>query len=531
MSSAILHVEGLAYCELAIENSIPPPSINLIDEISIYDGFGIACPVLELSLYDPSGSLVSDFGFTDATLISITMSKNNSNPKKRTFRCWGWRREMVGSGPVVKVVAILDVPKYSAGSYCESFSKQTSSAALASVADKSGLKSDVDQTVDAMTWLNINQTRSSFSEDVAMRGRISAGSCMARVLTMDKKLRYKDIIKVITGSPKVSFLLNVDKSEASASPVHVREVEHLSGSGLVTHWMNYGWKQYEHDLSGVQKSDLSANAPVLGSRLPINSEVGSMFDNARVTYTGFDPGTAPKPESNLHKDYEKALYQNLRFLALFSERMRILVDGNVEVETFDCCEFKQNDYDGQNFNQNKTFSGKYIVGGRSVKIKSGHKYHEVYDLYRPYINESGKTKTKAPAQKSPSANDGSVTVPESYKPQQGTVAAATEVEAHKTPAVRPNAPAIETAATMLSALAEFDSQTPKIPTVPAAKQSQPVATEKLQTQTKIRESVAALNTGPLAVPASNTTQRELNQMSSTVKLSSSSAQEIFNEGE
>lgn len=520
MSKAVLNVKGLAYCALEVENSRLPPSINIIDRISVFDGFGIAIPTLELYLYDPSSTLVGDFGFTDATKIILTLSRDNQNPKKREFRVWGWDRQVVSSGPVVKVVAILDVPKWSAGSYCESFAKQPSSQAISTMASSGGLTPDVDTTADAMTWLNVNMTRNAFSEDVAMRGYSSGGSCMARVLTMDKKLRYKDIIKVITQAPKASFLLNVPAAEASAAPVISREAEHMSGSGVVTHWMNYGWQQHEHDLSGVQKKNENVNAPVLGSSLPINSEVKGMLDAARVTYTGFDPGTETKLESNLHENYEKALYQNLRYLALFSERMRVLTDNVADIESFDCAEFKQNDPVGRTYTQNKTFSGKYLVGGKSIHIKNGHRYYEVYDLYRPYVNEAGSTPTAAPGIPSPSANDGSIPVPPEQRPSQGE-------PPEQAPAVsipRSDAPAIESAKELLNSMNEFDAQNPKVPTEPSN-----ATASKIQTQNSIKQNAAALQSSPLPFESPNVTDRDLNQMGSTVKLDKDSTAQVFNE--
>lgn len=515
MGKAIIRVEGLAYCEIEIEGASIPPSANLIDSIDIFDGFGIALPTLQLRMFDPSHTLVGEFGFTDATKINVTMSKKDDKPKKRSFRCWGWTRDVSPDGPIVKVTAILDVPKWSAGSYCESFSRQTSSAAIRNMAESSGLTADVDPTSDAMTWLNINTTRNAFSEDVAMRGFSSNGSCMARILTMDNKLRYKDIIKVITGSPKASFLLNVSASEASATPVTAREASHLSGSGVVTHWLNYGWIQHDHNLSGVQAKIDGLDAPLLGSSLPINSDVKGMLKGSRVTYSGFDPGTEPKPASNIHQNYERAMYQNLRLLSLFSERMQVLVESHVDLETMDCCEFKQSDPGGELQVPNKTFSGKYLVGGKCVKIKGGHHYHEIYYLYRPYINEHGNTQTTGKAKAPNKANDGSIAVNPSYIPYIGIINAAASVAKA---VVRASSPAVVVAIELLKALLDFDALNPKIPTTPSKPADSSVDADKIKNQNDIRKLLAQLKLGPLSPPDAGITDRTLEKHRSLVKI-------------
>ncbi len=516
MGKAIIRVEGLAYCEIEIEGASIPPSANLIDSIDIFDGFGIALPTLQLRMFDPSHTLVGEFGFTDATKINVTMSKKDDKPKKRSFRCWGWTRDVSPDGPIVKVTAILDVPKWSAGSYCESFSRQTSSAAIRNMAESSGLTADVDPTSDAMTWLNINTTRNAFSEDVAMRGFSSNGSCMARILTMDNKLRYKDIIKVITGSPKASFLLNVSASEASATPVTAREASHLSGSGIVTHWLNYGWIQHDHNLSGVQAKIDGLDAPLLGSSLPINSDVKGMLKGSRVTYSGFDPGTEPKPASNIHQNYERAMYQNLRLLSLFSERMQVLVESHVELETMDCCEFKQSDPGGELQVPNKTFSGKYLVGGKCVKIKGGHHYHEIYYLYRPYINEHGNTQTAGKAKAPNKANDGSIAVNPSFIPSQGKP----QTQTTTPPPVKPrrDAPAVVVASDLMRELKTFDELHPRVPTSPSRPASSPVAPEVKENQDNIRALLGLLNNSPLSPPDSGKTERDLESRSTLIKV-------------
>lgn len=520
MAKAVLRVQGLAYCAIEIENSKLPPSVNIIDHIHIYDGFGIAIPTLELNLFDPSNTLSGKLGFTDATKITITLTREGSKPKVRIFRVWGWNREVVSSGPVIKVTAVLDVPKWSAGCFCESFSKQLSSQVISAMATRSDCLADVDTTSDKMTWLNINTTRNAFSEDVAMRGYIGPSSCMSRILTMDKKVRYKDIIKVITGQPKVSFLLNVAVSEASASPVPSREAEHMSSSGVVTYWMNYGWTQHEHDLSGTQKKNSSVSAPLLGSGLPINSDMKKSMQFARVTYTGMDSGTDTKPESNLHANYEKALYQNLRFLALFSERMRVLTDNYAEAETFDCCEFKQDDPDGQAYAPNKTFSGKYLIGGKSIHIQNGHRYYEVYDLYRPYVNENTKTSVTGQSKPLPKANDGSIPISTSSLPNVGP---SPDVTASTSTATKSKVPALDSANNLMSSLKDFDNQNPKIPTVPTKVDATNTSTAK-----KVVANAEALQKTPLAFDKPNLTERDMQQMHTTMKIDQASVTNAMN---
>jgi len=492
MAEAVLDVQNIAYCSIDIENTRIPATKNFIDSIFIQDGFAVAIPVLQLYLNDERGTLSAEMNLQDGTLVTIKLAKTREQPKTRKFRVFGYQKSQTAAGPKLVVTCILDVPKWSAGVFTESI-RGTSSSVIQQMASRAGLKYSGPKSVDdVMTWLNVNKTRSAFTEDVAMRGYGSGQTCMYRMLTMDGEVRYKDLFDILKEEPKWSLLQNTPEGAAKATPIVIRETQDASASGFPTHLMNYGQMQYEHSLNNSgQQSTTSLDAPLMGSALPINSDVKSQIADrgARVSYTGFDTGTEPAPASNLHRFYEKALYQNMRYLGLFSERLTVLTDEFTETSALDCAEYQHQDQDNQEFKASKTLGGKWLLGGRTLWIKAGHKYSELYYLYRPAVNEEGASNpagsNKSSSKQNAKANEGPINIVEET--------ANTEVEAPVTPAAVPTpapkaVPAAAAASNTLNALKEHNAVNPLVPSTPLNPKGVP--SNVIASQSKLRESVA-----------------------------------------
>lgn len=473
---SIMNVENFAFCEIEIEDTAIPPTKNLISSAMIQEGIGIALPTLTLILFDQGGSLMSDLNLTDGKKCSVKLTHDPKKDKivKYEFRLWGMKRGMDSQGPHLQLVFVLDAPLWGAASVCENF-KGTSNMAMSQMASKAGLTYSGTSTDDKMNWLNINTTRSSFSEDVAMRGYAGQNSCMIRVLAADKELLYKDLNAQLSKAPSVTFGLSTE--ERGANFYSVRETKDRSISGAMNHWFNYGHSHFVHDLSGKQKEFRSLVAPQFGSALPINSEVKGKVKKSRVSYAGYDPGTEPKPASNIHKNYEQAFYQNMRFLGLFSERMSVMTDKYVNgLKTLDSVEYRQKIQEGNNFIENQAVTGRWIVAGKTIRLKHGHVFSEVIDLIRPYIKEAGKSPMhgdKPSVKANPSnqaAVDSRVAALDdklSNQPLPQTATAAAESAKPKADLVSSSKPYAQTAKELLETAVAYDKFNPAIPKIPS----------------------------------------------------------------
>lgn len=500
---AILDVDNIAHCTIDIEGARVPPTSNFVDSIYMQDGgFGCPIPLLQLVLNDQISTLDEDLNLQDGTLVTIKLSKQREQVKTRKFRMFSFKKQTTAAGPKMVVTCLFDAPKWVAGVYTESY-RGSSDSVIGQIAAAAGLEYDgAGGTDDVMTWLNINKTRTAFSEDIAMRGYASGQSCMYRVLTLDGKVKYKDLFKVLGESPKWTLHQNTDEATATGTPIVIRETQNASASGLTTHMMNYGQSQYEHSLDVAgQKNTMNLDAPVFGSALPINADVkGEIAERgARVNYTGWDTGTEPKPASNLHQYYEPAIYQNFRYLGLMSERINVLTDEYTETEVFDCANYKHAERENNEFREKKALAGNWLIGGRTIWIKAGHKYCEIYFLYRPTLMETGASSAAGAAEQSGSqqnakANEGPIDL---VAEQQATTPTPPETPPAPPETAVNNKPAIENAKSTLNSLSEYAQKSPLTspPVLGSAVNGDMLAAENV-----LRQNVNALKSsgGPLA---------------------------------
>lgn len=472
MAKYVVNVEKKVYCELEIEGEEIGPSANFIVNIQLHDGMGIAVPTLTLYLQDPSGNLENKMNLVEGLKCSITLSRDGIADRriKRTYRLWNTKRENTSNGPSIKVVFVYDSPKFATSVYCESF-RTTSDGVMSEIASASGLEYDGPEggTDDEMNWLNLHTTRSSFTEDVAMRGYANSSSCMYKILTMDNVLKYKDMLAEFKKDVVVTFAKDTDAAGKQEPIYAVRESKEIEGGGLATHWMNYGFLQHNHSLDAGGPTYLDGiDAPVYGNALTVNEKVRSALDApSRVTYAGLDPGTEPKDSSNIHEYYESALYQNLRGLCLFSNRLRVLVDAFTEVTDFDMAEYVQKDVAGDSETDSVAHNGKYIVVGKIISIKNGIQYSEIFDLARPYSHVGNPIKSGG---QNNGAKSGNANASGNMAEERASELAAAntniqpqQIPLSQKPTTQPKADQLNN---VMGSLVAFDKTNPAIPEVP-----------------------------------------------------------------
>jgi hypothetical protein len=383
MAIATLRISEQVFMEIEISDTPVPPTPNFIDEVFIRDGFGQAAPTLELLLYDQKGTLVQDLALMEGKAIKITMSRNTGKTLVRKFLVFAFSSISSHTGPRLRVVCILDCPMFIAKAMSKAYTG-TSDSVMRQLAGEAGLQYDGHTTSDQMKWLRVCSTLSSFSEDIALHGYANANSCMTRILTADHVLRYKDLFHQLTQAAKATILHNAGDTGVEGKALLAREIRSGCQGGIMSYWMNYGYAQYEHDLSGVPTEQLQASAPLSGGP-PINQRVKGEIERSRTDYLGLDTGMAPKDGPNVHQYYRTAKYQNFRFMGLFSEAITALVEDYSELQPLDCVVLEYNDLQNNEFISNSRFADRYIVGNRVMAIKNGSRYYETLKLYRANV--------------------------------------------------------------------------------------------------------------------------------------------------
>lgn len=498
----VSHVAGFCYCEIDIEDQPAMPSANLIYKIYIHSGVGML-PTLTLYLSDPSQTLQNEMNLVEGIKCTIKLVRDGVEDVRvpRDFSLWSIVREVMSDGPMIRAVFIGRNPRWTTEAQCEAI-EGPSSDVMGTLASRSGMEYEGPSsgTNDIMTWVNVQTTRSDFSEDVALHGWASDSSCMARVLTNTMKLKYKDLFDVMNEQAVATFAQNTEGAGA-IQPVHlVRETKEYGVSGIINQWQNYGSKLIQHTMDRKDFPTVDGiNVPVFGSALPINSNVRSEFDNpARVDYIGYDPGTAPKPGYNIHENYDRAQYQNTRLTGLFSERLRVLVQDFTDVEEFQSVEYSQKE--GYDDTDSKALNGKYIVLGKVIMIKGGINYSETFDLGRPYVylGGGGSEGGGSSPQPQPANSSNSELVQDSIRDREARQASAAQPTPVAKAQQKPTADQLDA---MLTDLSAFNAASPSVPDTPmkAAGSMQP-SDAQFRAAKNLHETitVAEASNGPLA---------------------------------
>jgi hypothetical protein len=491
-----VRVANQIYCEIEIEDTHVKNSPNLIDNIVMHEGVGIAIPTLTVFFNDQQGSMQKDLNLSEGTKCAITIVKDGKKDRrvKRKFRLWSMAKSVSAIGPHYKVVFILDIPKWITGVYCEAIDG-TSDRVMSFLSASAGMNYSGPTTVpdDRMKWLNINTTRSNFSEDVAMRGFVDISSCMSRVVTLNNELRYKNLFEELKSDPDATLVLNSNGEGKPNPTVVMRETVTRSHSSLTSHWFNYGSTQFGHSLDKLPPEPITRlTAPLLGDSLPLNAEVVEAISDSRgssISYTGFDCGKAPHDDFNMHEFYERALYQNLRGLGLFSEHVTSMTDNFTGLSTFDCIEYHQKEVNGNIMEDTVIVNGKYLISGKQIRIKNGHHYSEVFNLFRPYATSLGKTSmVRAPDSGSSKAkaNAGDINL---VKEQDVVTSVESNAEIPNTADVGNN-PTIVNMDNTAKALVEYDKTNPALPdTVTSTQGTLSVNSTNVQAQTNLAKAL------------------------------------------
>lgn len=394
MGAGVFHIENKVYFTLKINDTPVSPSWNLFRKLLILNGFGLSAPQLQLTLNDMHGYLTGDLAVNDGTKITVTVGKKEDLARDIDFVVFGIKHHNEGNANLIVLNCIIDAPKYlmEAG---KDVKKGSSIDALKDIAGKSGLKHVTDlSTQDTMTWLNCGEPRHIYAQRITEHAWNGNQSCVVTTTNIYKELMTFDLFECLGKDPKVTFCYSFDDNskDVEGSPITVMEVCPVTISGAMNSWTNYGHSFSQHSLSGKDLNYEKANPLVMGDGLPLNKDLKSELEGSQLGWGSFfDVGCDGDVSAyNLHKNYYEAEYLNTRHRALFTEGLRVSIDAFTELKLFDTVKYTQTDNLDDMDQVNQRYIGKYVVGGQAIVIE-GHHYVEVLDLYRSFVEESGKT--------------------------------------------------------------------------------------------------------------------------------------------
>ena len=392
----MITLAGKISIKIEIDGSEIPSTANMLASLFLTEGYGSPAPACKITLNDSNGFLQTQKALSDGNEILVTIGKdaNSLTAPARQYRLFGNPPSPAGGfHSKLIIVGLYDAPGYLLGAAAEAY-EGPSDVVLSDIATKCKLHysppSDYNGRTmdDTQVWRNGCKSRAVFSADVVRRGYMDASSAMGLALTSLGVLKYRNLSDVI--ETKIEDIRHVfvhnalPDVDSKLVQYVVREARPRSIAGVMNTWQNYGSTLFANDLSGAQKAHASVPVKTSSAFLPINESVSRTIGRARMSYASLDCG-------NTHAKYAQAENQNSKLLALFSERVSLMVYETTEVQLYDPVLYRQADVALTDSLKNTDV---YIVLGKTIVCLGGVHYGERIELARMSIQVQGDAKLK-----------------------------------------------------------------------------------------------------------------------------------------
>lgn len=285
----------------------PLDSGNVMHMLHIAASALYKLPVMQITLTD-AVNVMPKFELQDNVEIGITLSGLYKMDRK--FRVLDWNSQPVGDGFRYTINCYWDAPKYWAGSGNAGFTG-SSSAVLEQIAKSCGLTvyERNAKTSDSMTWMQSNRSFSQFARDIARHGYVSAQSHMMLAVDSLGSLRYVDLNALTVPQIGVSLVPPPGSDQLLITDFHP-----ITRSGINNVLGGYQNERFMQDADAASttedrttKVDLKSDA-----RYPlVNTKARDIIGRGPISYSPINFG-------NVHDNYERAVYQNIRFNLLKS---------------------------------------------------------------------------------------------------------------------------------------------------------------------------------------------------------------------
>ena len=371
---------GYAFTSIVIEG-VDLNFYNLIGDIQIIEHATYVVPIATINLEDAKGILRKELTIQDGTRITIHIGVSEKDARPQKFRVYNVVLTSDNDTDSYLINCVLDAPKYTSMSLRSAY-RGSSNSILSELNDLdlnefeySGTSTDDDQI-----WLGLGVTSSTFVQNVVKHGWVDESSAMMLCVDADHKMLYRNLSKQIAAKGKEA--INVNKHVDGE--LTVSESRFFSNAGFRNAWLGTGQYRFHSGVDGDHRYYDKVKVPDLGGWIPINSQVKTAIEFTRIDTCAFDCG-------NVHENYQKAEYQNLRLKSNYSQMGSLLIHGQkVSVDLLDPIELRVED-----LNEGKTASpptnGRWLVLAKSKIVRGGYNYAERLEIMRPYVNETGLT--------------------------------------------------------------------------------------------------------------------------------------------
>jgi hypothetical protein len=347
----------------------PLGAVNLLNSMHIVTTARGSVPLLSMQITDVQG-LMEVIGLKDGIPIRVVIKAIGKNATTYNFLLFTSRKEQSGGSYTYTIFGYWKAPLYWNSSTSTPI-KGTSDDALSQIADACGLDYDGTDTGDSQLWLPQNKLYRAWAKAIAGAGYVDDTSCMALAVDLDNTLVYKNLNDL--DAPTKSIVA-YQYSKQSYTAVDFKSKTVSGFNNAVTGYNNMRYVQSTVGDDTQTSIENLTFTPDVTSPL-YNQDLKDQMARGAVRFGPIDVG-------NVHEQYEKALYQNLRYMNLFNFGLDALLQMPTEIGMFEQIDFSVQKEDTS---VDKINSGTYTVAARALYIQ-GATYNELIGLVRHGTN-------------------------------------------------------------------------------------------------------------------------------------------------
>lgn len=361
---------------------------NCVRRIDIVNNV-LSVPCLHLELNDRAGLFNGPFALVDGTQIEISRGTNTLRTTK--FVVLGTRSRQGEDCEIRIVTALLDYSSFfkDISSYAK---RGTSLEIAADLCKLHGLKfsTNIKSCDDNMRWTSVGCSPRQFFEQLEQRMWCGEGSFPQTMCSEDGTVVLNDLNAVLQEQPVASFCHNYN---APVDSYLVYELHEKSISGQRNMRSGYGAvTRVTNDKGEVEhysSAKVSANGTPNVSGREKSQLVGTKFRNNAMAPRSSGAG------ANVHANWFRAQDNWLRQLALYTEYVRVLVKGTVDLKPLTCVQLYAGTVISGGPQLNQKLSGKWVFAGTTETVVRNTVYTAVL-LCRNHVGAKGTTELTGP---------------------------------------------------------------------------------------------------------------------------------------
>ena len=366
-----LNLQGQGFLEVHINKRRVPLEDMRFQQCLFGSHHLFHMPMGHLVFQDTLGILTKVITPADAVVIRLQIGRTRETAKIYDFRVFNVQQQPVASGVLYTVSFVAPYDRWRLTTVSEAYSG-SSYDALQSLAAKCNLRFEGDTTQDRQVWLAMNETYCKYARRIAATGYADSKSCMLLGLTIDGRLRYKDLAKIRLDKTVPRITHGVESDIWASGWVS------KSKSGFQNQRGGYRLSTYQFKPSETDtKVEQQISARRIARNLGINKELKDTVGDGLKRVLPIDSG-------NHHPQAQRAWHQNKRAVQLLSSSGIAVTPFATTLDLYDGVYFSKYATDSLTGRHllDQDESGYYVVFGRTIFLGSDLVYMERFQLTR-----------------------------------------------------------------------------------------------------------------------------------------------------